>query len=73
MNRKYQKFKESITYILIALIAWWVYNHTTVTLNNTDSIILTEIIKISAVIMMTYLVMCVLIPIGRLLFKFINK
>ena len=49
MNRKYQKLKESIKYILIALIAWWTYNHTTVTLYNTDSVILTEIVKLSAV------------------------
>lgn len=73
MNRKYQKLKESIKYILIVLIAWWTYNHTTVTLYNTDSVILTEIVKLSAVTMITYLVMCALIPIGRLLLKFINK
>ena len=73
MNRKYQKLKESIKYILIALIAWWTYNHTTVTLYNTDSVILTEIVKLSAVTIITYLVMCALIPIGRLLLKFINK
>lgn len=73
MNKKYQKLKESIKYILIVLIAWWTYNHTTVTLYNTDSVILTEIVKLSAVTMITYLVMCALIPIGRLLLKFINK
>lgn len=73
MNRKYQKLKKSIKYILIALIAWWTYNYTTVTLYNTDSVILTEIVKLSAVTMITYLVMCALIPIGRLLLKFINK
>lgn len=65
--------KISIKYILITLIALWTYNHTTVTLYNTDSIILTEVVKLSFVTMITYLIMCVLIPIGRLLFKFINK
>lgn len=73
MNSKYQKLKELIKYILIVLIAWWTYNHTTVTLYNTDSVILTEIVKLSAVTMITYLVMCALTPIGRLLFKFINR
>lgn len=73
MNRKYQKLKESIKYILIALIAWWAYNHTTVTLYNTDSVILTEIVKLSAVVMITYIVMCLLIPIGRLLNLLINR
>lgn len=73
MNRKYQKLKESIKYILIALIAWWTYNHTTVTLYNTDSVILTEIVKLSAVVMITYIVMCLLIPIGRLLNLLINR
>lgn len=73
MNRKYQKLKESIKCILAALIALWTYNHTTVTLYNTNSVILTEIVKLSAVIIITYLIMCALIPIGRLLLKFINK
>lgn len=73
MNSKYQKLKELIKHILIVLIAWWTYNHTTVTLYNTDSVILIEIVKLSAVTMITYLVMCALTPIGRLLFKFINR
>lgn len=73
MNSKYQKLKELIKYILIVLIAWWTYNHTTVTLNNTNNVILTEIVKLSVVTMITYLIMCALIPIGRLLFKFINR
>lgn len=65
--------KISIKYILITLIALWTYNHTTVTLYNTDSIILTEIVKLSAVTMITYLIMCALIPIGRLLLKLIDR
>lgn len=65
--------KISIKYILITLIALWTYNHTTVTLYNTDSVILTEIVKLSAVAMITYLVMCALIPIGRLLLKLIDR
>lgn len=73
MNSKYQKLKELIKYILIVLIAWWTYNHTAVTLNNTNNVILTEIVKLSAVTMITYLIMCALIPIGRLLFKVINR
>lgn len=65
--------KISIKYILITLIALWTYNHTTVTLYNNDSIILTEVVKLSFVTMITYLIMCVLIPIGRLLFKLIDR
>lgn len=65
--------KESIKYILIALIAWWSYNHATVILYNTDNLILTEVVKLSFVATITYVVMCALIPIGRFLLKFINK
>lgn len=65
--------KESITYILIALIAWWAYNHTTITLNNTDSVILNGIVKLSAVAMITYLAIGTLTSIGRLLNLLIDR
>ena len=65
--------KTLIKYILIILIALWTYNHTTVTLYNTDSVILTVVVKLSFVATITYIVMCALIPIGRFLLKLINK
>ena len=73
MSNNIKRLKKSIKCILIMLIAWWTYNHTAVTLNNTDSVILTEMAKVSFVATITYIAICTLTPVGRLLFKFIDK
>ena len=65
--------KDTILTLFIFSIAWFFYDHSTVTLLNTDNVFLTEIVKISFVIVATYIVMCALIPIGRFILQLIKK
>lgn len=60
--------------IVILLIGFFFYTHTTVTLKGTDNIILIEIVKLSATILMTYITWYGLLePIAKLIWKFIAK
>lgn len=67
------KLTKIIKYIVAITIFSSLYPYTTVTLINTDNLILTELCKISFVIIATYIVMCALIPIGRFILKLIKK
>lgn len=73
MNNKYRKLNKLIKYVLGILISLWAYSHTTVTLNNTDSIILTEMVKISASVTIAYMVLLWIKSIRDLILQLVNK
>lgn len=73
MNNKYQKLNKLIKYVLGILTSLWVYSHTTVTLNNTNSVILTEIVKISASLFIAYMVLLWIKSIGGLILQLVNQ
>ena len=72
MNNKYRKLNKLIKYVLGILISLWAYSHTTVTLNNTNSVILTEIVKISTSVTIAYMVLLWIKSIGGLILQLVN-